>query len=82
MESYKTHNTCSRQINFEVQDNIITKLEFIGGCAGNARGVSVLAVGRSVDDVIALTRGIQCRLGTSCPDQLAIALEEYKAKNV
>lgn len=78
MYSYKTRGTCSREIRFDVEDGIISKVQFVGGCAGNTQGVSRLAVGRTVEDVIDTLRGIQCRNGTSCPDQLAQALEAYQ----
>ena len=78
MYSYRTQGTCSREIRFEVEDGIITKVQFVGGCAGNTQGVSKLVVGRSVEDVIDLLSGIQCRNGTSCPDQLAHALSDYQ----
>ena len=78
MERYKTSGTCSREIIFEVEDNKITSLQFVNGCAGNTQGVARLAVGRDIDDVIALLSGVKCRNGTSCPDQLAKALIEYK----
>lgn len=81
METYKTYGTCSRAINFEVEDGIVKKVIFDGGCRGNTQGVSKLAQGRTIDDVISLLKGIECRGGTSCPDQLARALEEYKAKH-
>lgn len=82
MNSYRTHGTCSRQINYEVENGILKNVEFIGGCAGNAKGVSKLAINRNIDEVISLLDGIQCRGGTSCPDQLARALKEYKAKTL
>lgn len=78
METYKTFGVCSRTIDFEVENNIIKSVKFNGGCMGNTQGVAKLAVGRTVDEVIALLEGIQCRNGTSCPDQLAKALKEYK----
>ena len=78
---YKTRGTCSRAIEFEVQDGIVTECAFIGGCTGNTQGVATLVKGMKVDDVIGKLKGIQCRGGTSCPDQLARALEEYKAQN-
>ena len=79
--TYKTKNTCSKEIRFEVDDNnIITACEFVGGCMGNTQGVARLVIGRSVDDVISTVEGIQCGWrGTSCPDQLAQALKTYKA---
>ena len=78
MERYETHGTCSREIVFEVEDNKLTSVKFVRGCAGNTQGVSRLAVGRDIDEVISLLSGIECRNGTSCPDQLAKALIEYK----
>lgn len=78
MQTYKTYGTCCRQINFEVEDNILTKLEFVGGCAGNTQGVTKLALGQNIDDIIEKLQGINCRNNTSCPDQLANALKKYK----
>ena len=76
MKSFKTSGTCSREIEYEVTDGILTACKFIGGCPGNTQGVARLVVGRKVEDVIATLKGIQCRNGTSCPDQLARALEQ------
>ena len=77
---YATSRTCSREIDFEVDNNnIVTSCEFIGGCMGNTQGVARLVVGRSVDDVIKTLEGIN--RGTSCPDQLAQALKAYKASH-
>lgn len=78
METFVTQGTCSRQINFEVENNKIKYLHFVGGCPGNTQGVAALCIGRDVDEVIDLLSGIQCRFGTSCPDQLAKALKKYK----
>ena len=75
---YKTHGTCSQRIDLVVEDGIIKECTFIGGCRGNTQGVAALAKGRKVDEVIALCDGIQCRGGTSCPDQLARALKAIK----
>ena len=80
MENYKTFGVCSRSIDFEVENNIIKYVKFNGGCLGNTQGVAKLAVGRTVDEVIELLEGTQCRGGTSCPDQLARALKEHKSK--
>ena len=67
---YATSRTCSREIDFEVDNNnIVTSCEFIGGCMGNTQGVARLVVGRSGNR------------GTSCPDQLAQALKAYKASH-
>ena len=75
MKTYTTQGTCSRAIEYEVNDGVLTACRFIGGCPGNTVGVAKLAVGHKVEDVIALLKGIPCRNGTSCPDQLARALE-------
>lgn len=78
MKTYKTQGTCASSINYEVADGIVTACEIVGGCPGNTKGVAKLVVGRKVEDVIATLKGIQCRNGTSCPDQLARALEESR----
>lgn len=80
MYQYKTHGTCSQQILIDVDGDTIENVQFIGGCTGNTQGVARLAKGRKIDEVIALCKGIQCRGGTSCPDQLARALEQIQAK--
>ena len=80
MHTFKTTGVCAMSIDFEVKDNIITFVSFNGGCRGNTSGLSKLAVGRTVDELIELLSGIQCRAGTSCPDQFAKALKEYKEK--
>ena len=78
MHSFKTRGTCSRQIQIELSEDVIRHVEFVGGCAGNAQGVARLVEGMKVDDVIVRLKGIQCRSGTSCPDQLARALEDIR----
>ena len=75
--SYKTTGTCSQVINFNIEGNVITDIEFIGGCNGNTQGVSRLVEGMDVQEAIKRLEGIQCGMrGTSCPDQLAKALKE------
>lgn len=75
--SYKTKGVCARQINFEIEDDIVKNVQFIGGCNGNTQGVAALVKGRSVQEVIDILEGIDCGgRGTSCPDQLAKALKE------
>lgn len=78
--TYSTQGTCSRQINIEVnENNIIEHVKFTGGCSGNTQGVAALVVGMSVDEAIRRLEGIKCGpRPTSCPDQLASALKEYK----
>ena len=80
MFRYKTRGTCSQQILIDAEGDILTHVEFIGGCTGNTQGVARLCAGMNIDEVIARCKGIQCRAGTSCPDQLATALELFKAK--
>ena len=76
---YTPEGVCSMQMIFEIDNNIIKSLKIIGGCPGNTIGVSRLVVEKSVDEVIEMLKGIPCGAkGTSCPDQVAIALEEYK----
>lgn len=79
---YNTVGTCSRQILVEVNENeIIENVEFYGGCNGNLKGISALVKGKSIDEVISSLKGIDCNFkGTSCPDQLARALEEIKGE--
>lgn len=79
---YVTFGTCSRQITFEVDEqNRIHSVKFLGGCAGNTQGVSRLCEGRDIDEVHDLVKGVLCRNGTSCPDQLSKAIEKFKAEN-
>ena len=76
---YTPEGVCSMQMIFEIENNIIKKLKIVGGCPGNTVGVSKLVEGRNIDEVIEMLKGIQCGIkGTSCPDQLARALEEIK----
>ena len=76
MATYMTTGTCSRAINYEVENGVVTKCEFVGGCVGNTQAVAKLVIGRKVEEVVSLLKGISCRNGTSCPDQLARALEQ------
>ena len=78
---YKTHGTCSRQVNVEVEDGIVVDCSFVGGCSGNTQGVASLVIGMKAEDAIAKLSGIKCGFKpTSCPDQLAKALNELIAK--
>ena len=77
--SYKTKGTCSQEIHFDLRDGKVHDVEFISGCHGNTQGVAALVEGMDVDEVIARLKGIRCgRKPTSCPDQLALALEAAK----
>ena len=74
---YKTQGTCSRGILIEVEDNVVISCKFNGGCAGNTQGVSALVTGMNVEEAIKKLKGIKCGFkSTSCPDQLALALEK------
>ncbi len=75
---YTPQGVCSRKIIIDVdENNIVTSVQFIGGCSGNTQGVSILAAGRSVDELIEKLSGIRCGMKeTSCPAQFAKALIE------
>ncbi|MBR2398055.1 MAG: TIGR03905 family TSCPD domain-containing protein [Clostridia bacterium] len=78
MYMYKTKGTCSSMICIDFdQNDVITSVKFIGGCRGNTQGVAKLAVNRPAKEVADLLRGTLCRSGTSCPDQLAKAIDKY-----
>lgn len=80
MFTYSTKGTCSRQILFDVDaENRMHNVRFIGGCGGNLQGIARLVEGKDVDEVALLLTGIRCRNNTSCPDQLAKAIAEWKA---
>lgn len=79
---YNPSGVCSRQLNFEIEGGVIKSLSVIGGCNGNLKGISSLLVGMKVEDVIEKIKGIKCGFkDTSCPDQIAIALEKYLQEN-
>ncbi|MDR0375300.1 MAG: TIGR03905 family TSCPD domain-containing protein [Treponema sp.] len=76
MFEYKTHGTCSKKIHFDVKDNKVYNVSFEGGCAGNLKGISKLVDGMDAEEIIRQLKGIPCGFRkTSCPDQLARALE-------
>jgi uncharacterized protein (TIGR03905 family) len=78
---YRTSGTCSTEIIVDIKedDKTINKVQFAGGCNGNLKGISSLVKGRNIDEVINSLKGITCGFKpTSCPDQLAKALEEIK----
>ena len=79
---YRPHGVCSREFIINIDENdVITSVNIVGGCAGNTVGVSKLVEGMKIKDVINKLKGIPCGMkGTSCPDQLAIALEEIAKK--
>lgn len=77
---YTTKGTCSRKILFEItEDNKVHNVQFVGGCNGNTKGIASLVEGMDADEVIKRLKGTDCNgRGTSCPDQLAKALESAK----
>ena len=78
---YRPQGVCSSEMIIEVDGDIIKKVKIVNGCAGNTAGVSKLVEGRKIDEVIKLLKGIPCGgRGTSCPDQLAKALEQIKTR--
>ena len=80
--TYNTSGTCSRVIDFDVEDGVITNVKFVGGCNGNLKGIGKLVEGMKIEDVVDRLKGIQCGpRSTSCPDQLAKACEEYIKNN-
>lgn len=77
--TYRTKGTCSRSISFEIDDGKVKNVRFEGGCNGNLKGIAALVEGMKVEDVINRVEGIRCGFKTtSCPDQLAKALQEVK----
>lgn len=80
MYSYKTQGTCSKQIDVELDGDIIKSVKFYGGCNGNLQGISRIVVGKTVDEVAEALEGVKCGFKqTSCPDQLVKALREAQA---
>ena len=79
---YQTKGTCSTSIDVEVEDGKIKFVQFCGGCNGNLKGIASLVTGMEIEDAISRLKGIRCGFKpTSCPDQLAHALEQIKEGN-
>ncbi len=77
---YRTKGVCSRSITFDIQDGVITNVQFEGGCNGNTQGIAALVEGMPVEEAIRRLSGIRCGYkDTSCPDQLANALRQATA---
>ncbi len=80
---HRTKGTCSQKIFFEIEDNKVKNVQFLGGCNGNLKGIGSLVEGMDVDEVIVRLEGTTCGMkATSCPDQLATALKNAKKKLV
>lgn len=74
---YRTRGVCSAKITFDINDGVVSNVRFMGGCNGNLKGISQLVDGMKAEDVIKKIKGTKCGFkNTSCPDQLATALEE------
>ena len=79
--TYKTKGTCSTQIDYDIEDGKIYNVKYTNGCNGNLKGIGKLIKGMKIDDVIERLEGVTCNIRpTSCPDQIAKALKEYKNK--
>ncbi len=77
--TYTPSGVCARRIEFDIEDDRICKVSFLGGCSGNTQGVAILLEGMTVDEAIERLSGIRCGFkATSCPDQVAKALTKYK----
>ena len=80
--NYTTKGVCSRQISFDIEDGIVKNVSFVGGCNGNLKGISALVEGADAKDIVKRLRGTKCGMkDTSCPDQLAAAIEAALADN-
>ena len=74
--SYRTRGVCAGRIDVAIDGNMISSVRFLGGCSGNTQGVAALVVGMETEEAIRRLRGIRCGgKSTSCPDQLANAIE-------
>ena len=75
--SYRTKGTCARTITFDLENGVVSNIQFEGGCNGNLKGISALAEGKDAENIIETLEGIRCGFkSTSCPDQLATAIKE------
>ena len=78
--TYRTQGTCSQAIEFEIEDGILKNVQFYGGCNGNTKAIAKLVAGTPVDEIVELLAGNTCHnKGTSCADQMTIALREAQA---
>ena len=80
---YNTKGTCAVRIEFDVEDGVVKNVAFLGGCDGNHKGIAALVEGQKPEEVAKKLKGITCgRRTTSCPDQLALALEDFMKNQV
>lgn len=76
--SFNTRGVCATKLEFDIEDGVVKNVSFFGGCEGNHKGLSALAEGMTPDQAATRLRGITCGMRkSSCPDQLAVALEEF-----
>ena len=76
---YTPKGVCSKEMIFNIEDNIVKDLKVVGGCNGNLKGISSLIIGMDIDTIINKLKGIKCNFkDTSCPDQIAVALTNFK----
>lgn len=82
--SYKTKGTCAREISFDINDDVITNVRFVGGCPGNLKAIPILVEGMTVDEIESKLKDVKCGYkNTSCAGQLAKAVREaYNAENL
>lgn len=80
--NYSTNGVCSRQISFDIEDGKVKNVSFVGGCNGNLKGISALVEGADANEIIKRLKGTKCGMkSSSCPDQLAVAIEKALAQN-
>lgn len=76
---YSPKGVCSKEMIFNIENNKVMDLKVIGGCNGNLKGISSLIIGMDINTIINKLKGIKCNFkDTSCPDQIAMALINYK----
>ena len=74
---YKTEVVCAQVISFDIDDDVITNISFMGGCNGNLKAIAKLVDGWTVNKIESYLRGNICgRKPTSCADQLAVAVRK------
>ena len=79
--NYNTNGVCSRQISFDIEDGKLKNVSFVGGCNGNLKGICALVEGADATEIVKRLRGTKCGMkDTSCPDQLAVAIEKALAQ--
>ena len=75
---YQPKGVCAKMIHFKIKDNIVHDVEFIGGCNGNLKGISILVKGMHINEILPKLNGLPCgSRPTSCPDQMTKGLAAY-----